>query len=225
MASRTAAAPELAARLAPGYRPGCRRLTPGDGYLEALQQANCRDDWTRITRATARGLVTTTTTTTGGGDDEEKEEAFDAIVCATGFDSSWFPQWRMVGRGGATLEEQWRDDPVAFFATMVDGFPNYGMVNGPNAVISHGSVLAQMDWTIDFLLKWVMRMNRQDIRYVWWPFPPPLCPHAPLFCSATFRPFPLSHHRTPFLLSSFPLTVKSLQAPGTYFSSSIPLTQ
>lgn len=29
--------PELEARIVPKYHAGCRRITPGDGYLEALQ--------------------------------------------------------------------------------------------------------------------------------------------------------------------------------------------
>ncbi|KAF4959661.1 hypothetical protein FSARC_10671 [Fusarium sarcochroum] len=145
--------PELEKRFSPKFRPGCRRITPGDGYLEALQQPNCHDSWDPIERITEGGIQTA-----------KGIEKFDLIVCATGFDSSWLPQWKLVGRDGATLEELWKDDPEAFYTSMVSQMPNYAMINGPNAAISHGSVIQQMSWTAEFILKWVKYMNRHQIK-------------------------------------------------------------
>ncbi|KAJ3458898.1 hypothetical protein MRS44_013007 [Fusarium solani] len=135
------------------FKAGCRRITPGDGYLEALQQPNCRDCWDTIERITEKGIKTAA-----------GEEEFDLIVCATSFDNSRRPQWKLVSRDGATLEEMWKDDPEAFFATQVENLPNYGMINGPNPAVSHGSVLQQMSWAGDYLLRWIMRMSRHDIK-------------------------------------------------------------
>lgn len=146
-------APELAERTIPKFRAGCRRITPGDGYLEALQQPNCTDCWDSIESITEKGIKTTA-----------GEEEFDLIVCATGYDGSWLPQWKLVGRDGATLEDMWKEDPEAFFTTQVENLPNYGMINGPNVPISHGSVLQQMSWVCDYLLHWVKKINRQDIK-------------------------------------------------------------
>lgn len=42
--------------------------------------------------------------------------------------------------------------------------PNYFMFNGPNAVISHGSVLRQVSWTCDYILKWAKKIATQDIK-------------------------------------------------------------
>jgi hypothetical protein len=44
--------------------------------------------------------------------------------------------------------------------------PNYFMFNGPNAVISHGSVLTQVSWTCDYLLRWAKKIAEEDIKYV-----------------------------------------------------------
>ena len=154
MHASTINAPELEKRTVPDYRPGCRRLSPGEGYLEALQQPNCKDSWDVIESFTEKGIKTV----------DGQVQEFDMIVCASGFDSSWIPQFKMVGRNGATLNEMWKDDPRAFFATQVENFPNYGIVNGPNPPISHGSVLSEMDFIISYLMKWIMRMNRQNIR-------------------------------------------------------------
>ncbi|ROV88967.1 hypothetical protein VMCG_10149 [Cytospora schulzeri] len=147
---------EFRDRMIPKYHAGCRRITPGDNYLEALQATNSRLCWDHIERFTEKGIRTVT----------GEEEEFDMIVCATGFDSTWLPQWKLVGRDGVRLEEIWKEDPQAFFATQVDGLPNYGMINGPNSPVSHGSVPSTMSWTCDYLLRWIMRMNRENIKTV-----------------------------------------------------------
>ena len=42
MKDRLEFAPELAEKLIPTFRPGCRRLSPGDGYLEAFRLVRFR---------------------------------------------------------------------------------------------------------------------------------------------------------------------------------------
>ncbi|KAF2136375.1 uncharacterized protein K452DRAFT_259191, partial [Aplosporella prunicola CBS 121167] len=140
----------------PAFRPGCRRLSPGDGYIEAFKHENCTMEWTPISRITEKGIQTT----------DGNEEAYDMIVCATGFDTSFVPSWRLVGRGGATLEERWKVNPQAFFAVQVDGMPNYFMFNGPNCPVSHGSVLTQLSWTCDYILRWAKKIATEDIKSI-----------------------------------------------------------
>jgi cation diffusion facilitator CzcD-associated flavoprotein CzcO len=147
--------PEMAATLIPSFHPGCRRLTPADGYLESLQQNNARFCMSEIECITEKGIRTS-----------EGEEEFDLIVCATGFDNSFIPPYKLVGLNGATLEERWKVDPDGFFAVQVDTMPNYYMFNGPNCPISHGSVLTQVSWTCDYILRWAEKIATQDIKYV-----------------------------------------------------------
>ena len=111
--------------------------------------------WGPIERITEKGIKTA-----------EGEEEFDMIVCATGFDTTFIPQWKLVGLNGATLEERWKVDPDAFFAVQVDTMPNYYMFNGPNCPISHGSVLTQVSWTCDYILRWAKKIATQDIKSV-----------------------------------------------------------
>ncbi|KAL1966348.1 hypothetical protein VTN77DRAFT_4490 [Rasamsonia byssochlamydoides] len=146
--------PSIAKKIIPDFSPGCRRLTPGDGYLEAFENPNIRMCWEPIERITANGIKTTA----------DGEEEFDLIVCATGFDTSFIPPWKFVGRDGATLDERWKVNPEAFFAVQVDGMPNYFMFNGPNCPISHGSVLTQVSFTCDYILKWAKKIATEDIK-------------------------------------------------------------
>lgn len=148
--------PELSSMMIPGFHSGCRRLTPGDGYLEGLQLGTASITMSPIVSITPTGIRT--------ADGEEQD--FDLIVCATGFDTSWVPSWKLVGLDGATLEKRWKENPDAFFSTQVDSMPNYFMYNGPNAVIAHGSVLTQVSWTSDYILRWAKKIAEQDIKSV-----------------------------------------------------------
>lgn len=152
--------PGMAEKFIPSFHPGCRRLSPGDGYLQALQQPNADICWTPIEKITEKGIKTA-----------EGEEEFDLIVCATGFDTTFTPPWKLVGLNGATLEERWKVDPQAFLAVQVDGMPNYFVYNGPNAPISNGSVHTCLGWMSDYILRWAEKIARQDIKYVLLPSP------------------------------------------------------
>ncbi|KAK2930239.1 hypothetical protein FoTM2_010580 [Fusarium oxysporum f. sp. vasinfectum] len=73
---------ELCEKLIPDYEYGCRRPTPGDGYLEALRQENTRVTFDPIVQITESGIQTT-----------QDHTDFDIIVCATGFDASFRRSW------------------------------------------------------------------------------------------------------------------------------------
>lgn len=96
----------------------------------------------------------------------EGEEKFSMRVCATGFDTSFIPRWKLVGLEGATVEGKWKTQLDGFFAVQVDTMPNYYMFNGPNCPVSHGSVLTQIPWICDYILRWAKKMATQDIKYV-----------------------------------------------------------
>lgn len=66
---------QLKAKLIPEWPVGCRRLTPGDGYLEALVQPNVERVFDEIREIKEEGLLT----------EDGKLHKMDVIVCATGF--------------------------------------------------------------------------------------------------------------------------------------------
>lgn len=103
MTDRLNGDPELCAKLIPEWRVGCRRLTPGDGYLEALQEKNVSLQFNEIMEITSTGIKT-----------QDGLEDFDIIVCATGFDVSFSPSWKLVGKNGVNIAKKWGDNPVNF---------------------------------------------------------------------------------------------------------------
>ncbi|KAF4553101.1 Flavin-binding monooxygenase-like protein 9 [Elsinoe fawcettii] len=147
---------ELAGKLTPKWEVGCRRATPGPGYLEAFT----REDVRLVTQGIERveeGVVVTV--------DGEKHD-FDVLVCATGFDVSHRPPWPLVGSKGKTLAEEWDQEPLSYLSVMAGGFPNYFMFGGPNSPVGHGSLMAQLQWTADYMCQWIRKMAEEDISFI-----------------------------------------------------------
>jgi len=101
--------------LIPEYPLGLRRMTPGHSYLRALTQPNVEVRKGGIKRFVPEGIEL------GSGE----VLRVDAIVCATGFDTSFVPRFPIIGRNG-NLQERWRKEvPKAYLSCAVPGMPNY----------------------------------------------------------------------------------------------------
>lgn len=150
--------PSLCARLIPSWQVGCRRITPGEGYLEALRKPNVSTEFDPIEEVTETGIRTAKCT-----------EEFDIIVCATGFDVSFSPSWELAGKDGIRLADQWRESPEAYFGICAPNMPNYFMFNGPNCPVGHGSLLAAMDSTAQWILRWCKKIATEHIKYASYP--------------------------------------------------------
>lgn len=100
---------------ADGRRVTCKRLTPGHGYLDALVADNVTVESTPIRRFTEEAIETM-----AGG-----KYPVDVIVCATGFDTSFRPNFPVIGQGGIDLREEWREEPRSYLSVAASGFPNY----------------------------------------------------------------------------------------------------
>jgi cation diffusion facilitator CzcD-associated flavoprotein CzcO len=97
--------PELKDFIFPTFSPGCRRLTPGDGYLEALVKPNVEPIFTPITKVTKKGLLT----------EDGKEHAMDILVCATGFNVAFKPAFKVINGEGKSIKEDWGDGVNLYF--------------------------------------------------------------------------------------------------------------
>ncbi|KAI1497595.1 flavin-binding monooxygenase [Biscogniauxia marginata] len=152
MQKRLAKKPEIADFLYPSFGVGCRRPTPGPGYLEALVESNV--DF--ITDPIA-GVTPTGVTLQSG-----REVELDALVCATGFNSSMVPPFPVYGRGGVSLAERSGDLPEAYLSLAVDPFPNFFAVLGPNSGVGSGSLSAIIEALGDYIVKCVRKLQKED---------------------------------------------------------------
>ena len=105
----------LSSRIIPDFAVGCRRMTPGHGYLEALVADNVTVLSEPIEAFTPLGLRTL----------DKQEHHFDAIICATGFDTSFRPSFSLTGPDGRELRAEWKDEPRSYLSVAASGFPNY----------------------------------------------------------------------------------------------------
>lgn len=62
-------------------------------------------------------------------------------VCATGFNTSFVPNFPVTGRNGLTMASAWKDKPDAYLGIAAPGFPNYFMTTGPQGPLGNGTIL------------------------------------------------------------------------------------
>ncbi len=134
---------------------GCRRPTPGNGYLEALLQPNVH---------TFSDGMLQTLTEKGFLDAQGVEHEVDVFVCATwvqaedfarvlsdfeanfklsgllsGFNTSFVPRFPIIAHG-VNVQDRWAKYPVdSYLSYAVKDTPNYLMYYGPHGPTGHGS--------------------------------------------------------------------------------------
>ena len=139
---------DLAQKLTPQWEVGCRRATPGPGYLEAFTRDNVSLITSPILRIEPTGIRT----------EDATLHPFDAIVCATGFDVSHRPPWPLIGLNNLSLSSAWKDEPASYMSLAAAHFPNFFMFSGPNAPVGHGSLMAGLGWSADWMCQWLRKI-------------------------------------------------------------------
>ncbi|KAL7906991.1 hypothetical protein GGI35DRAFT_482357 [Trichoderma velutinum] len=147
---------ELISKLIPTFAVGCRRATPGIGYLEALVSDNVIVRTDEIKRITPTGIQMVDGTNL----------ALDAIVCATGFDNSYRPSFALIGENGVDLRDEWNEEPHAYLAVAAAGFPNYFMATGPNFPLANGSLIACLQQSLKYAFRAVEKIQTQGVKSV-----------------------------------------------------------
>ena len=132
MQTRLRKKPEIAAKLMPSFAPGCRRLTPGPGYLEALVEDNVDFITDEIEAINKHGLRLAT----------GREIDLDVLVCATGFSLGGSRSTLAVGRDGASLTTESPPYVKTYLGITNQDFPNYFTMLGPNSGVGSGSLTA-----------------------------------------------------------------------------------
>ncbi|KAJ5463430.1 hypothetical protein N7475_008374 [Penicillium sp. IBT 31633x] len=149
--------PKLRESLIPDFDVGCRRVTPGEGYLEALQADNVHVVRESIHSINKQGIVTSDGTT----------HVLDVLIAATGYDTTYVPPFPLIGRHGIDLRERWsKTGADAYFTCAVPDMPNYFMVVGPNSPISNGSLMPAIETQIDFALSFAKKIQSQGVKSV-----------------------------------------------------------
>lgn len=133
---------------------GCRRLTPGDGYLEALTKSNVTPVFDEITEIDATGLKTADGT----------HHPVDVLICATGFDVRFIPSFSLTGSKHTTLAKEWANEPNCYLGISAPKFPNYFIVLGPRSPWGNGPLLSSLETMCDHFVEAMQKMQIERIK-------------------------------------------------------------
>ena len=144
----------LKAKLIPEWSPGCRRLTPGEGYLESFSRDNVTPCFSDIVRVTSDGITTA---------DGTQHRDIDILACATGFDIQYLPHFQLTGQHGQVMQNT---KPNVYASIAAPGFPNYFVVNGPRGNWGQGCALPSHEVQIDYILKCCRKLQEDRVRWM-----------------------------------------------------------
>ncbi|KAL9638316.1 MAG: hypothetical protein Q9164_001621 [Protoblastenia rupestris] len=140
--------PDLERLFIPSFSPGCRRNTPGDGFLEALTQNHVQCVSEEILNFTETGLVTA----------DGKHQNFDIIVCATGFDVAFAPHYNPLSTNASPYQF-----PNVYLSVASPMFPNFFFIGGPTGNWAQGSVLATHEIQAEYALQAALKISTENL--------------------------------------------------------------
>jgi cation diffusion facilitator CzcD-associated flavoprotein CzcO len=148
---------ELREKLRPDYRAGCKRLIMSDDFYDAIQRPNAKLVTEEIERIEEFGVRTR---------DGQLHE-LDVLILATGFRVDRFMRpMEVVGRNGTTLEDAWREGPIAYMAISVPDFPNLFMLNGPNGPVGNFSLIEVAELQFSYIMQLVEQVRSSSCNEV-----------------------------------------------------------
>ena len=154
MRVRLSKKPQILEHILPAFDIGCRRTTPGTGYLEAL----CEDNVDYISTGIERINEDSITLVDG------QTIKLDVLVCATGFQTSAPPPFPIHGLDGLAINDRWSPHPETYMSMTVDGFPNSFFMLGPNGAIGSGSLTIMIETYGDYVVKCIRKIQKEDIK-------------------------------------------------------------
>ena len=148
---------ELRRRLTPDHPFGCKRLVFAADYLQTLTQPHVE-----VVSSPARSLRSRSLVTADG-----TELDVDVVLCATGYSAAdYLGQIDVVGEGGTSLREKWRDGAYAYLGMTVPDFPNFFMLYGPNTNVGSNSVIFMLEAQARYVMRALKHMRRKRKTYV-----------------------------------------------------------
>ncbi|KAL2009965.1 hypothetical protein VTN00DRAFT_5772 [Thermoascus crustaceus] len=144
--------PEWIEPLTPDFAVGCRRPTPGTGYLEALMSPKCELVWGDVTAFTENGLRSI----------NGVESHVDTVICATGFELSCAPRFPIIGRNNMDLQQCWHKAPESYLSVAAADMPNYFTILGPASPLGHGSLTTSIEFVAHYIAKMCRKLATEN---------------------------------------------------------------
>ncbi|MBJ7412416.1 MAG: NAD(P)/FAD-dependent oxidoreductase [Phenylobacterium sp.] len=153
--------PAVAEALLPDDHPiGAKRICVDTGYYDIFNQENVTLVNLRqapIASITSQGVRTTA-----------QEYPVDAIVYATGFDAMTGALLNIdiVGEGGLSLAEAWRDGPKSYLGLQVAGFPNLFTITGPGSPSVLSNMISSCEQHVDWISDCLAWLHSHDLEAI-----------------------------------------------------------
>lgn len=142
--------PELRAKLKPDYPLGCKRLLFSNDWYPALVEPNVDVVTHGVVEILPEGVRSADGTV----------HPVDVIIYGTGFAATEFlAPMKIQGVGGTSLDDAWSDGARAYLGICVPGFPNLGLVYGPNTNLGGSSIINMMESQAGFIRQLVERVR------------------------------------------------------------------
>lgn len=140
-------------KLIPQWGPGCRRLTPGIGYVETLAKPKLKVVFGEIESITERGCKC----------DDGLEHPVEVLICATGFDTSFKPRFPMLVAEGKNLQDMGAKESRSYLGIAAPDMPNYMIFLGPNCPIGNDPVLSVIEAQANYMMTFIDRWQTENI--------------------------------------------------------------
>ncbi|MDJ1182479.1 flavin-containing monooxygenase [Roseofilum casamattae] len=132
----------------------CKRFLLSSNYYETLQLPNVEVIDQPIDKITENAIATT----------DGKEHEIDALIWATGFQSTKFlSSLKIVGPHQKSLHETWENGPQAYKGIVVPDFPNFFMLYGPNTNLGSNSIVFMLECQANYIRSCIEMMQEQGI--------------------------------------------------------------
>lgn len=160
--------------LTPDYAVACKRRIFDDAWFSALRSPKCNLTTKPLTRIQARSVTLGPGRNYPNPEDtasrvptEKVEIPADVIILANGFElTTWLHPLKIYGKGGALMQDVWdeRGGPQAYMGAVMDGYPNFFMIFGPNTATGHSSVLLASENMVNYSLHFIKKILAGDVK-------------------------------------------------------------
>ena len=141
------------AKLTPSYRIGCKRAAVSSNYLPAFNKPNVDLVTTGIDHVERDAVVTA---------DGVRHEV-DTLVLATGFTLLHGLSEKIIGVGGRSLADVYRERPQSYLGVSVSGFPNLIVTSGPFAGAGNQSFLYMLEAQFAYAADTLRTMRQRGV--------------------------------------------------------------
>lgn len=148
--------PAMRKKLTPDFPVGCKRMLLSNEWYPTM----CRDNVELVTEAVQE--LTETGVRTADG----RLREVDVVIYGTGFAATeLLAPLKIRGLDGRELHEEWKTGAEAYLGISVKGFPNLGILYGPNTNLGSGSIIYMLECQQRYLAQLVRA--QQDAGWAW----------------------------------------------------------